>query len=57
MSADDDDPLAPLADAYAEFLFGLWQSQQATANASASGPADAAEATTSGNESAIPCVS
>jgi hypothetical protein len=40
MSADDDDPLAPLADAYAEFLFGLWQSQQATASASASGPAD-----------------
>jgi hypothetical protein len=55
MSADDDDPLTPLADAYAEFLYGLWQSQQA--NASASGPADAAEATTSGKESAIPCVS
>jgi hypothetical protein len=54
MSADDDDPIAPLADAYAEFLFGLWQSQQATANASVSGPADAAEAITSGNESAIP---
>lgn len=50
MSADDDDPLAPLADAYAEFLYGLWQSQQSTANASASGPADAAEATTSGIE-------
>ncbi len=53
MSADDDDPLAPLADAYAEFLFGLWQSQQAL-NPSASGPADAPEANTTGNEGAIP---
>jgi hypothetical protein len=57
MSADDDDPLAPLADAYAEFLFGLWLSQQATANPSASGPADAPEENSSGKESAIPCES
>ena len=41
MSADDDDPIAPLADAYAEFLYGLWQSQQATQNTSEAVPADA----------------
>jgi hypothetical protein len=57
MSADDDDPIAPLADAYAELLYGLWQSQQVTANASASVPADATEENSSGNESPIPCVS
>ena len=41
MSADDDDPIAPLADAYAEFLYGLWQSQQAPQNTSEAVPADA----------------
>ena len=41
MSADDDDPIAPLADAYAEFLFGLWQSQQQHQATSEAVPADA----------------
>jgi hypothetical protein len=56
MSAEPDDPIAHLADAYAKFFFGLWQSR-ATANPSASGPADATEENSSGKESSIPCES
>ena len=52
----DESQLDRFFEAMAELAYGLWRlEEQAAANASASGPADAAEETTSGNESAIPC--
>ena len=54
----DDQQLDRFCEAMAELAFGLWQlEQQATANASAPGPADATEENSSGKESVIPCVS
>ena len=54
----DETQLDRFFEAMAELAYGLWQlEEQATANASASGPADATEENSSGNESAIPCAS
>jgi hypothetical protein len=52
----DDQQLDRFCEAMAELAYGLWQlEEQATANASASVPADATEENSSGKESAISC--
>jgi hypothetical protein len=51
----DDQQLDRFHEAMAELAYGLWQlEEQATANPSTSGPADATEENSSGNESVIP---